>query len=196
MLLLPREIFVISSYVKFRIKTMKDFHQLLLNRRSYRKYKEQELKAEDVKLILEAALVSPSSKSTMGWEFIVVEDKETLEKLSLCKEHGARPIAGCKLAVVVVADTTKSDVWVEDASIASVIMQLQAADLGLGSCWIQVRQRFTADGVSSEDYVREMFGIPKQFGVLSVMTFGYKDEERKPYDPEKTQWEKVHIGKW
>ena len=132
----------------------------------------------------------------MGWEFIVVEDKETLEKLSLCKEHGARPIAGCKLAVVVVADTTKSDVWVEDASIASVIMQLQAADLGLGSCWIQVRQRFTADGVSSEDYVREMFGIPEQFGVLSVMTFGYKDEERKPYDPEKTQWEKVHIGNW
>ncbi|MBR2475007.1 MAG: nitroreductase family protein, partial [Bacteroidaceae bacterium] len=40
---------------------MKDFHQLLLNRRSYRKYKDQELKAEDVKLILEAALVSPSS---------------------------------------------------------------------------------------------------------------------------------------
>ena len=48
----------------------------------------------------------------------------------------------------------------------------------------------------SEDYVREMFGIPEQFAVLSVMTFGYKDEERKPYDPEKTQWEKVHIGKW
>ena len=175
---------------------MKDFHQLLLNRRSYRKYKAQELKAEDVKLILEAALVSPSSKSTMGWEFIVVEDKEILEKLSLCKEHGARPIAGCKLAVVVTADTTKSDVWIEDASIASVIMQLQAADLGLGSCWIQVRQRFTADGVSSEEYVREMFGIPEQFAVLSVITFGYKHEERKPYDSEKTQWEKVHIGKW
>ncbi len=195
-MLLPREIFVISSYVEFIIKSMKDFHQLLLNRRSYRKYKEQELKAEDVKLILEAALVSPSSKSTMGWEFIVVEDKDTLEKLSLCKEHGARPIAGCKLAVVVTADTTKSDVWIEDASITSVIMQLQAADLGLGSCWIQVRQRFTADGVSSEEYVREMFEIPEQFAVLSVMTFGYKDEERKPYDPEKTQWEKVHIGKW
>ncbi len=175
---------------------MKDFHQLLLNRRSYRKYKDQELKAEDVKLILEAALVSPSSKSTMGWEFIVVEEKDDLEKLSLCKEHGARPIAGCKLAVVVTADTTKSDVWIEDASIASVIMQLQAADLGLGSCWIQVRERFTQDGVSSEEYVREMFDIPEQFAVLSVITFGYKDEERKPYDPDKTQWEKVHIGKW
>ena len=191
-----REIFVISSYVEFLISNMKDFHQLLLNRRSYRKYKEQELKAEDVKLILEAALVSPSSKSTMGWEFIVVEEKETLEKLSLCKEHGARPIACCKLAVVVTADTTKSDVWIEDASIASIIMQLQAADLGLGSCWIQVRERFTADGVSSEEYVREMFGIPEQYAVLSVISFGYKDEERKPYDPEKTQWEKVHIGKW
>ena len=100
------------------------------------------------------------------------------------------------MAVVVTADTTKSDVWIEDASIASIIMQLQAADLGLGSCWIQVRERFTADGVSSEEYVREMFGIPEQYAVLSVISFGYKDEERKPYDPEKTQWEKVHIGKW
>lgn len=175
---------------------MKDFHQLLLNRRSIRKYTNQELNADDVKLILEAALVSPSSKSTMGWEFIVVEEKEDLERLSYCKEHGARPIAGCKLAVVVAADTTKSDVWVEDASIASVIMQLQASDLGIGSCWIQLRERFTQDGISSEEYVREMFGIPEHFGILSVITFGYKDEDRKPYDPEKTQWEKVHIGKW
>ena len=69
---------------------MKDFHQLLLNRRSIRKYTNQELNADDVKLILEAALVSPSSKSTMGWEFIVVEEKEDLERLSYCKEHGIR----------------------------------------------------------------------------------------------------------
>lgn len=175
---------------------MENFHDLLLNRRSIRKYTDEPLTPDQVKLILEAALVSPSSKSTMGWEFVVVEEKEQLDKLSLCKEYGAGPIAGAKLAVVVAADTTKSDVWIEDASIASIIMQLQAADLGIGSCWIQIRGRFGADGTPAEEYIREMFGIPEQYAVLSVITFGHKAEERKPYDPEKSKWEKVHIGKW
>lgn len=175
---------------------MENFHDLLINRRSIRKYTDEALSPEQVKQILEAALISPSSKSTMGWEFVVIEEKEQLGKLALCKEFGAGPIAGAKLAVVVTADTTKSDVWIEDASIASIIMQLQAADLGIGSCWIQIRNRFGADGTPAEEYVREMLGIPGQYAVLSVITFGHKAEERKPYDPEKTKWEKVHIGKW
>lgn len=175
---------------------MENFHELLLNRRSIRRYTDQDLTPNEVKLLLEAALISPSSKSTMGWEFIVVEEREQLEKLSLCKEFGAKPIAGAKIAIIVTADPTKSDVWIEDASIASIIIQLQAADLGLGSCWIQIRGRFRQDGISAEEYIREMFSIPEQIAVLSIITIGHKGEERNPYDQEKTKWEKVHIGKW
>lgn len=175
---------------------MENFHELLLNRRSIRKYTDQDLTNEEAKLILEAALLSPSSKTTMGWEFIVVEDPKQLEKLSLCKESGAKPVAGARLAVIVAADPTKSDVWIEDASIASILIQLQAADLGLGSCWIQVRGRFGADGFPADEYIREMFGIPEHIAILSIIAIGHKNEERKPYDPEKTRWEKVHIGKW
>ena len=128
--------------------------------------------------------MAPSSKRSTGWEFIVIEEKEKLEKLSYCKEFGAKPIAGAAMAVVVLADPLKSDVWIEDASIASILMQLQAEDLGLGSCWIQIRNRLTENGQSAEDYIREMLGIPYQIQVLSVITFGHKNEERKPFDEE------------
>lgn len=118
---------------------MKSLHNLLIHRRSIRKYTQEALSPEAVKTILEAGLLAPSSKRCTPWEFIAVEDKETLARLSECKTSGAKPIAGAALAIVVTADMTLTDTWIEDASIAAILMQLQAADLGLGSCWIQVR---------------------------------------------------------
>lgn len=175
---------------------MENLHDLLVNRRSIRRYTSQEIAPEDVKLILEAALLAPTSKSSRPWQFIVIEDKETLERLSYCKPAGAMPIAKASLAIVVVADPTLSDPWIEDASIAAAYMQLQAADLGLGSCWIQIRGRFTADNIPSEEYVQEIVGLPDTMPVVCIMTFGHKDEERKPCDTSKLLWEKVHIGTW
>lgn len=175
---------------------MGNFHELLVNRRSIRRYTSEEVSAENVKLILEAALMAPTSKSTRAWQFIVVEDKDMLERLSHCKPAGAVPIAKAAFAVVVAADPTLTDPWVEDASIAAAYMQLQASDLGLGSCWIQVRGRFAGDNTPSEEYVQELLGMPDTLPVLCIMTFGHKDEERRPCDTSKLLWEKVHIGSW
>ena len=100
------------------------------------------------------------------------------------------------MAVVVTGDTTQSDVWVEDAAVASIYMQLQAEDLGLGSCWCQVRNRLTADGMDAEQYVRTLLGIPSTFGVLSVMAFGHKEQERKPFDESRLMWENIHADGW
>ena len=119
-----------------------------------------------------------------------------MRQLSELKPHYATSIATAPLAVVVTADTTLSDVWVEDASIAAILMQLQAADFGLGSCWVEVRERFRGDGEPAEDYVREVLGIPENFAVPCVITFGHKAEERRPINTEKLLWEKVHVGKW
>ncbi len=175
---------------------MKDFQDLIHHRRSIRKYTDQPLAAEEVEQILKAALLSPSSKSKKPWQFIVVEDKTQLQQLSHCKPLGSKPIAECVLAVVVLADPLTSDVWIEDASIASLMMQLQAEDLNIGSCWIQIRERYGENEASAEQYVRDMFDVPLQMQVLSVITFGYKAQERAPYDDEKLEWEKIHIGKW
>lgn len=175
---------------------MTNFHDLAVTRHSIRKYTSEPLEAEDVQLILEAALLAPTSKSSRSWQFVVVDDRDMLARLAECKPAGAAPIARCPMAVVVLGDPAKSDPWIEDASIAAEFMQLQAADLGLGSCWIQVRGRQTADGLWSEDYVRRLLEIPEELQVLCIMTFGHKDEERRPVDTSKLLWEKVHIGKW
>jgi nitroreductase len=175
---------------------MINFQQLIMKRRSTRKFTEEALAPEQVELILKAALMSPTSKSSNAWQFLLVEDKEMLEKLSYCKKIGSKPIAGCALAIVVMADPFTSDVWIEDSSIASIMMQLQAEDLGLGSCWIQIRERSTATDTPSDEYVKELLDIPLQMQVLSIIVIGHKAQDRPPFDEEKLQWEKIHVGKF
>ena len=175
---------------------MESLHELLLRRRSIRKYTDEPVSPEDVRLILEAGLLAPTSKSSRSWRFIVVEDKATLERLGQLKPSYATSIAGAPLAIVVAADPTASDPWIEDASVAAAFMSLQAEDLGLGSCWVEVRGRFTADNIPSEEYVQELLGIPETINVLCVLSIGHKGEERRPQNPEKLQWEKVFINRW
>ncbi len=175
---------------------MENFHDLVINRRSIRRYTDQQLDPEQVKLILEAALMAPTSKNSRSWHFVLVEDKETLEKLSQCKKAGALPVKNATLAVVVTVNPEQSEAWVEDGSIAAAYMQLQATDLGLGSCWIEVAGRHAADGTPAEEIVRNELDIPEEMRVLCIATFGYKDEERKPMNTEKLLWEQVHTDKW
>lgn len=175
---------------------MQTFHDLTIHRRSYRKYTSELLSPDQVRLILEAALMSPAGKRLNPWHFIVVEDREMLQKLSKVKDMGAAPIADAALAIVVCADTTVSDTWVEDCSIASHQIQLQCADLGLGAVWIQMRNRNDADGNTATYNISRLLELPPSVEVLSVMSIGHPAEERKPYDTEKLMWEKVHIGKF
>ncbi len=175
---------------------MKQFSDLIKNRRSMRKFTEQELMQDEVVTLMKAALMAPSSKRSNCWQFVVVDDKETLKKLSICKESGAAFLSNAAIAVVVVADPQISDVWIEDAAIASIMLQLQAEDLGLGSCWVQVRERFSASGMPAGDYVRELLDIPLPLQVLSIVAIGHKGMERKPFNEDHLQWEKVHINRY
>lgn len=173
-----------------------NLHELLINRRSIRRYTSEKIDADSVRLILEAALLSPTSKSARAWQLVVVEDADKLAAMATCKAAGAVSLKGCPLAVAVTVDSTKSEAWVEDASIAAFAMQMQAADLGLGSCWIQVYGRFSADNIPSDEIVRDILGIPETCPVLCIITFGHPAEERKPQDVNKLKWENVHIDRW
>ena len=161
-----------------------------------RKFTEEELTQEEVVLLLKAALMAPSSKRSNPWQFVVVDDKETLKQLAHCKEQASQFIADAALAVVVMADPLVSDVWIEDASIASIYLQLQAEDLGLGSCWVQIRERMASSDVSSEEYVRQTLGIPLPLQILSIIAIGHKGMERKPFNEEHLQWEKIHLNQY
>ena len=167
---------------------MENFSELIKNRRSMRKFTDEELTQDQVVALMKAALMSPSSKRSNSWQFVVVDDKEVLKELSHCKEQASSFIADAALAIVVMADPLASDVWIEDASIAE--------DLGLGSCWVQVRERFTATGMPSDEFVHGILDIPLQLQILSVIAIGHKGMERKPFNEEHLQWEKIHINKF
>lgn len=175
---------------------MESFAELMRLRRSMRKFTDERLSSEDVAQLLKSALMSPSSKGKHAWHFVVVDDREMLEKLSMCKAQGADFLSGAAMAIVVVGDPGESDVWIEDASVASTVLLYQAEDLGLGACWIQVRERYTAEGEPADNIVRFLLNIPEPLRVVSIVAVGHKGMERKPFNEDRLLWDKVHVDRF
>lgn len=175
---------------------MTEFKELVRLRRSHRKFTAQEIDADDVRLILRAALMSPTSKGQRGWQFVVVENKNDIEKLADAKELGSQFLKEAPLAIVVLGNPAENDCWVEDGSIAAISMQYQAEDLGLGTCWIQMRGRGLSDGTTADMVIRGVLNIPENLNVLCVLAVGYKADERKPQNEDKLKWENVHVDKY
>jgi len=170
--------------------------ELLRKRRSVRKFQEKSIDTEKIKILGEAALRAPTSRNIKPWEFIFITDKDKLKKLSESKQHGSAFVAGAPLAVVVCADTTKSDVWVEDCSIASIILQMTGLELGLGSCWSQIRNRKHNESESAEAYIQNLLGIPEHFAVECIVALGYPDEEKEPVLYSDLPLKKIHTEKF
>jgi nitroreductase len=168
------------------------FMDLLQRRRSIRKYTDQAVEPEKIQMLIEAALRSPSGRGINPWEFIVVEDLRILSKLAEAKQSGAAFLKGAPLGIVVCANPEKSDTFVEDASIASIIIQLAAESMGLGSCWIQMRNRFHRDGRPAQEHIAQSLDIPEHCIVQSVIAIGYPAETKAPHPRENLNFEKVH----
>lgn len=168
---------------------------LLKRRRSIRKYANKEIEKEKVLKLVQGALLSPSSRNLRPWEFVVVEDNAILEKLSHSKPGGGF-LKNAQLGIVILGNPEISDVWIEDTSIASTIIHLLSYDLGLGSCWIQIRERNHDDSTSAEEYVRQILGIPEHLKVLSILSLGYPDESKPASSEEDLNYEKVHLNSY
>jgi nitroreductase len=164
---------------------------ILRSRRSIRRYKDREIEIEKIELLKEAALRSPSSRGINPWRFLFVTDRALLCELSRAKKSGSSFLKGASLCVVVCAAQGESDVWVEDCSIACIILQLAGQSLGLGSCWIQVRKRMHDVSLSSEDYIKQVLGLPENLSVEAIIAFGYPDEDKRPVPNERLEYEKI-----
>jgi nitroreductase len=170
--------------------------ELLRKRRSIRKFTDEKVSPESIKALTEAALRSPSSKGSNPWKFILVDDPDLLNRLSEVKKSGSAFLKNAPLAVVVCAESTHSDVWVEDCSIAAIIIQLAAESLGLGSCWIQIRKRPHNDGKTAETYVQELLGLPEHIKVASILAIGHPVESKPPVPVENLLKESIKYNRW
>lgn len=178
------------------ISSMKDqsFYSLACRRRSIRKYTDEPISPKDVQLLLASALRAPSSRNRHSPQYIVVEDREMLSKMSVVREKGAAFLREAPIAIVVLGDPSCSAHWFEDAVLAASYIQLQAEDLGLGSCWCQIVDTLTVNGQESAEYIRLLLGIPLQLQVLAIIAIGHKGEDKEPRPESELLWERVHIG--
>jgi len=169
--------------------------ELIRKRRSIRSFTGQPLEKGQVALLVETLLRAPTSRNINPWEFVVVDDSALLARLATAKQHGSGFLSGAALAVVICADETKSDVWIEDCSIAAILLQMAAQSLGLGSCWAQIRQRQHDEQVTAEQFVQKLLGIPSQVRVEAIIGIGYPAEKRSPLEADKLHYAKIrHNG--
>lgn len=171
--------------------------EVIRTRRSIRIYDpNQKLTADQVQSIMEAGLRAPSSMNKHTTQFVVIEDKEMLERLSHLRTRGCAFLKDVPLAVAVLGSPMECQHWIADASLAAGFMQLQAWSMGIGSCWAEVAGRTTASGQDSDEYVRQALDIPYQLEVLCILGFGYKDGDAPERPLDSLRWEQIHLGKY
>ena len=158
-----------------------EFSEVIQKRHSVRKYTDQPVDRDILDTIIEMAQTAPSSKNTHSSAFMVIEDKDMLGAMSEMRDRGSSFMKGAAAAIVVMGDTSKTDIWVENAAISATFIQLAATAMDLGSCWVHVRDRQRSKNDPSlgtaEDYLRGMLGIKDEFKVLCVIALGYEAEQ-------------------
>lgn len=156
-----------------------EFLEVVQKRHSVRKFTDQPVDREIIDTIIDIAQSAPSSKNTKSSAFMVIEDPDTLKALSEMRDRGSAFMAGAAAAIVVMGDSSKADLWVENASISATFIQLAATALDLGSCWVHVngrpRSKEDASLGNAEDYVKELLGIKDEYRVLCVVALGYEE---------------------
>lgn len=161
-----------------------DFIELVKRRRSIRRFEERPIEREKIELLLDAALQAPSSKNTNSTRFLVVRDKRLIEHISYMRDFGSAFLRNTPLVILVMGDTSLTDLWVDNCAISATYLQLAAESIGLGSCWVHIngrpRLKEQPEQGSAEEYIRTFLPIPADCKVLCAIALGYPAESPKP----------------
>lgn len=172
------------------------FSELAKKRRSIRSYTDEAVSEEDLKTILETAILSPTAKNVNSRKFVVIRDREMLEKLSKYKKSGAGFLKNANVAIVVLTDKNLAPTtYDQDACITATFIQLQVEDLGLGSCWANVGTAVDDNDIPAEEVIKKLLEIPEHYNVECVIGIGHKNEVPKEKTSLKLQ-DYVHYEKF
>lgn len=174
---------------------MSEFFNIVKRRRSIRSYKDKKIEREKIEKMVQAALTAPSGRGKDPVEVIVVEDEKTLEKLANSRGKASQWLKGAPLGMVILADSDSST-WISDASIVATIIQLQAEEFNIGSCWLHVENRKADDGSDVEENIKEILDIPSEMSILCMLSLGYKNENKSEHDINNLKYEKIHYEKY
>lgn len=157
-----------------------EFSKVIAARHSVRRFQAKAVDREVIDAILDQTATAPSSKNSKSSAFMVIDDRDTLLALSEMRSSGSGLLKDAACAIVVLGDTTKTDLWIENASISATYIQLAATNLGLGSCWVHVngrpRDKYDPSKGWAEDYVRELLALKDGYRPLCIVALGYEAE--------------------
>jgi nitroreductase len=158
--------------------------EAIAKRRSIRRFKSREVEQWKLDSALDAARWAPSSKNSQPWEFIIIKDRNTLEKIAAESTYG-KHIAQAPLAVAFVTDPSKSKQHEVDGALATQNFTLAAWALGLGTCWT---------GTMNREKLKGILDIPAQKNLLTVLPLGYPAEEGWAHRDELSSF--IHLEKY
>lgn len=170
-------------------------YELMAKRRSVRKYADEKISDEVINEIMKIALTAPCSFGHRPVEFVVIRDKDTIEKVADCKSLGGRQILGADTVVVVMVNLDQGEFWIEDGAIASSYILLGAEEYNVGACWVHIRNR-RGKKKSSDEEIRELLGVPDGYAVLNLVALGMKGEKKQGYLEKDFDKRKIHYGKF
>ena len=150
-----------------------EFKELIEKRRSIRKFSERAVPREVVDRILHETLSAPSARNTRTTHLVVVDDPALVARMADMRDYGSAFMKGAPLAIVVLGDTTKSDLWRENAAISATILQLACVDEGLASCWVHIDGRPRRKDEPGD--LRSFLPIPADCQPLCAVAAGYSD---------------------
>ena len=171
---------------------MSDFEEIIKTRRSIRQYADKQVSDDDILKILKAGMQAPGSRlGAEPWEFVVIRNRETLDKLAEIKPR----VKTAPVAILLVANIERAFYklhWQQDMSAAAENMLLEAVNLGLGGLWNGV-----APTEETMEAVAELFGLDNENHIpFCVLTFGYPAEGWENKFMDKFDESRIHYEKY
>lgn len=165
---------------------------ILFSRRSIRKYiKGKEVEDEKIEYMLKAAMYAPSANNRRNWEFIVVKNRDSLNKIIEMHPY-AKMLETASAAIIVCGDLSDESgklYWQQNCSAALQNMMLAAKAKDLGTVWIGIAPREDRMGE-----IIKLFNLPEHIKPLGIVAVGYPDGE--PSMPERFEKNKIHYEKF
>ena len=168
-----------------------NFFELIKTRRSIRAYTDKDISDQDIEKIIDAAMSAPSAGNARPWHFIIIKEKELLEKIKDVNPY-AKMADNAKMAIMICGDLSlekHKGFWVQDCSAATQNLLLASHALGIGSVWTGIHP--------IEDRVvnfSKIFNLPKNVIPLSLILLGYP--KKIPESESRFEANKIHHNKW
>jgi nitroreductase len=158
--------------------------------RSIREYKDTKVEEEKIQKVLEAARLAPSALNKQPWKYVVIKEKEMLDKINYaCNQTWFAPvmIIGCVDPAESYVREDGEGYWKMDLAVSMHNLMLSAWEEGLGTCWVTA---------FSEKEIKEFLDIPHYMRVLALTPLGYPDQKKKAVLNRKPMDEMVFYEVW